>query len=179
VTDINVFVRRSRRSAEREAVGRALMRQQVNAGKLKVTWMSEEEKAAYRLQEPPDAGADRRGVYDSEPRPATRRAPRGDQSAGVPRLASDRSPRVTSCGSAGSHAAVRSSGRSVPRLGHSPLPLAEPVPREVSERSEDLTSGRAAGRQGRRALIVSTAGAQVVAACLRLARGCRRAVWSR
>ena len=93
----NVFVCRSRRSAEREAVGLALMRQQVNAGSLKVTWMSEEEKAAYRLREPADAGADRGGSYDSEPRPATRRAPRGDQAAGMPRLASGRSPRVTSC----------------------------------------------------------------------------------
>jgi hypothetical protein len=79
VTDINVFVRRSRRGAEREAVRRALMREQVNAGKLKLTWMSEEEQAAYRLREPPDAGADRGGVSHSEPRPATRRAPRGDQ----------------------------------------------------------------------------------------------------
>jgi hypothetical protein len=59
VTDINVFVRRSRRSAEREAVGLALMRQQVNAGRRKVTWMSEEEKAAYRLREPADAGGGR------------------------------------------------------------------------------------------------------------------------
>jgi hypothetical protein len=132
VTDINVFVRRSRRSAEREAVGHALMRQQVNAGKLKLTWMSEEEKAAYRLREPPDAGADRGGVYDSEPRPATRRAPRGDQAAGTAGL-----------------------------------------------RSEGLISGRAAGPQDRRALVVSSPGAHFVAACLRLARGCRRAVWSR
>ena len=30
----------------------------VNAGKLKLTCMSEEEQAAYRLREPPDAGAD-------------------------------------------------------------------------------------------------------------------------
>jgi hypothetical protein len=57
VTDINVFVRLSRRNAEREAVGLARMRQQVKAGKLKVAWMSEEEKAAYRLQEAPEAGA--------------------------------------------------------------------------------------------------------------------------
>jgi hypothetical protein len=108
------------------------MRQQANAGKLKVTWMSEEEKAAYRLREPPDAGADRGGVYDSEPRPATRRAPRGDQAAGMPGL-----------------------------------------------RSEGLISGRAAAPQDRRAFVVSSAGAHFVAACLRLARGCRRAVWSR
>ena len=133
MTDINVFVRRSRRSAEREAVGLALMRRQVNAGRLKVTWMSEEEKAAYRLREPPDAGADRGGVYDSEPRPATRRAPRGDQAAGMPGL-----------------------------------------------RSDGLISGRrVAGPQDRRELVVSSAGAHFVAACLRLARGCRRAVWSR
>ena len=132
MTDINVFVRRSRRSAEREAVGLALMRRQVNAGRLKVTWMSEEDKAAYRLREPPDAGADRGGVYDSEPRPATRRAPRGDQAAGMPGL-----------------------------------------------RSEGLVSGPAAGPQDRRALVVSSAGAHVLAACLRVARGCRRAVWSR
>jgi hypothetical protein len=132
VTDINVFVRRSRRSAEREAVGLALMRQRVNAGKLKVTWMSEEEKAAYRLREPPDAGADRGEVYDSEPRPATRRAPRGDQAAGMPGL-----------------------------------------------RSEGNISGRAAGSQDWRALVGSSSGAHFVAACLRLARGCRRAVWSR
>jgi hypothetical protein len=57
VTDINVFVRPSRRNAEREAVGLARMRQQVKAGKLKVAWMSEEEKAAYRLQEAPEGGA--------------------------------------------------------------------------------------------------------------------------
>ena len=57
VTDINVFVGLSRRNAEREAVGLARMRQQVKAGKLKVAWMSEEEKAAYRLQEAPEAGA--------------------------------------------------------------------------------------------------------------------------
>jgi hypothetical protein len=57
VTDINVFVRLSRRNTAREAVGLARMRQQVKAGKLKVAWMSEEEKAAYRLQEAPEAGA--------------------------------------------------------------------------------------------------------------------------
>ena len=34
VPDINVFVRHSQRSAERVAVGLALVRQQVNAGKL-------------------------------------------------------------------------------------------------------------------------------------------------
>ena len=52
MTDINVFVRPSRRNAEREAVGLARMRKQVKAGKLEVAWMSEEEKAAYRLLEP-------------------------------------------------------------------------------------------------------------------------------
>ena len=50
VTDINVFVRRSERHAEREAVGLALLSQRVKAGKLKVTWMCEEEKRAYRLR---------------------------------------------------------------------------------------------------------------------------------
>jgi hypothetical protein len=59
VTDINAFVHRSRHSAEREAVGLALVRQQVNAGRRKVTWMSEEEKAAYRLPEPVDGGGGR------------------------------------------------------------------------------------------------------------------------
>ena len=57
MTDINVFVRPSRRNAEREAVRLARMRKQVKAGKLEVAWMSEEEKAAYRLQEAPEAGA--------------------------------------------------------------------------------------------------------------------------
>ena len=57
MTDINVFVRPSRRNAEREAVGLARMRKQVKAGKLEVAWMSEEEKAAYRLREAPEAGA--------------------------------------------------------------------------------------------------------------------------
>lgn len=60
VTDINVFVCRSQRNARREA-GLALIRQQVNAGKLKVSWMSEEEKAAYRLRGPLEARADRGG----------------------------------------------------------------------------------------------------------------------
>ena len=67
MTDVNVFVRRSRRNAEREAVGLALMRQQVNVGKLKVTWMSEEEKAAYRLREPPEVEADRGGFMTRNP----------------------------------------------------------------------------------------------------------------
>ena len=57
MTDVNVFVCCSRRNAEREAVGLALMRQQVKAGKLNVAWMSEEEKAAYRLREPPEVEA--------------------------------------------------------------------------------------------------------------------------
>jgi hypothetical protein len=61
VPDINVFARRSRRSAQRVAVGLAVMRQQVNAGKLKVAWMSEEERAAYRLRGPSEAGTDRGG----------------------------------------------------------------------------------------------------------------------
>ena len=177
MTDVNVFVCRSRCRAEREVLGMALMRQQVADGKLKAAWMSEEEKAAYRLREPQDARADL-GGFDSEPRPATRRVPRGDQAAGMPRSASGRSRRVTSCKSVG-FAAARSSGRSVPRLGHPPFSLEERVPREGSERSEDLTSGRAADPQGRRALVVSAVGADVVAGCLRLARGCRRAIWSR
>ena len=58
---MTVFVRRSQRSAERVAVGLALMRQQVNAGKLRAAWMSEEERAAYRLRGPPEARADREG----------------------------------------------------------------------------------------------------------------------
>jgi len=59
VTDINVFVRRSEQDAEREAVGLALLRRQVKAAKLKVTWMCEEEKRAYPLREPAEARADR------------------------------------------------------------------------------------------------------------------------
>ena len=55
VSDINAFVRRSECNPARKAVGDALMRQQVKAGKLKVTWMCEEEKRAYRLREPPEA----------------------------------------------------------------------------------------------------------------------------
>jgi phage baseplate assembly protein gpV len=52
VTDIDVFVCRSERNAERKAVGLALMRRRVKAGTLKVGWMCEEEKRAYRLREP-------------------------------------------------------------------------------------------------------------------------------
>ena len=48
VTDINAFVRPSQRKAQREA-GLARLRQQVKAGQLEIHWMSEEEKAAYRL----------------------------------------------------------------------------------------------------------------------------------
>ena len=59
---MNLLVRRSQRSAERVAVGLALMRQQVNAGKLKVAWMSEEERAAYRLRSPSEARTDRSGA---------------------------------------------------------------------------------------------------------------------
>jgi hypothetical protein len=59
---MNVFVRRSQRSAERVALGFALMRQQVNAGKLKVAWMSEEERAAYRLRSPSETRTDRSGA---------------------------------------------------------------------------------------------------------------------
>ncbi|MGB0097140.1 MAG: hypothetical protein WBP81_31940 [Solirubrobacteraceae bacterium] len=58
MTDINAFVRPSHRNAKREA-GLALVRKQAKAGKLKISWMSEEEKAAYRLQEPPEARAER------------------------------------------------------------------------------------------------------------------------
>ncbi|HYB30221.1 MAG TPA: hypothetical protein VEF89_26690 [Solirubrobacteraceae bacterium] len=49
MTDINVFVRRSEQDAEREAVGLALLPRQVKAGKLKVAWMCEQEKGAYRV----------------------------------------------------------------------------------------------------------------------------------
>jgi hypothetical protein len=59
---MNVFVRHSQRSAERVAVGLALMRQQVNAGKLKVAWMSEEERAADRLRSPSEARTERSGA---------------------------------------------------------------------------------------------------------------------
>jgi hypothetical protein len=58
VTDINAFVRPSHRNAKREA-GLALMRKQAKAGKLKITWMSDEEKVAYRLREPPEARTER------------------------------------------------------------------------------------------------------------------------
>ena len=61
MTDVNVFVCRSRHRAEREALGLTLMRQQVAHGKLKAAWMSDEEKAAYRLREPQEARADLRG----------------------------------------------------------------------------------------------------------------------
>jgi hypothetical protein len=64
VTDIDVFVRRSERNAEREAVGLALLRRQVKAGKLKVTWMCEQQKRAYRSREPAEVRADRGGGYD-------------------------------------------------------------------------------------------------------------------
>ena len=57
MTDINVFVCRSRRNTEREAVGLARIRQQVKAGKLEVAWMTDEEKTAYRLRAAPEAGA--------------------------------------------------------------------------------------------------------------------------
>ena len=57
--DINVFVCRSRRNVERAAVGLARVREQARAGKLRVAWMSEEEKAAYRLRDQPEATADR------------------------------------------------------------------------------------------------------------------------
>jgi hypothetical protein len=67
VIDINVFVRPSQRNAEREAVGLARIRQQVKAGKLKINWMSEEEKAAYRLREPPETGAIAASVRRARP----------------------------------------------------------------------------------------------------------------
>jgi hypothetical protein len=63
VTDINVFVRRSEQDAEREAVGLALLRRHVKAGKLKVAWMCAEEKRAYRLREPTEVRADRGGGF--------------------------------------------------------------------------------------------------------------------
>ena len=53
MTDINGFVRLSQRNPQRDA-GLARVRQRINAERLKVAWMSEEEKAAYRLQEPPE-----------------------------------------------------------------------------------------------------------------------------
>jgi hypothetical protein len=61
VTDINVFVCRSRRNAEHAAVGLARVWEQAKAGKLRVAWMSEEEKAAYRLRDLPEARAGRGG----------------------------------------------------------------------------------------------------------------------
>jgi hypothetical protein len=167
VTDVNVFVCRSPRNAEREAVGLALMRQQVKAGRLKVAWMSEEEKAAYRLREPPRA--DRGGIYDPE-RPARHRAPAAIKRQG--RRARHRDDRRGSVGAAGDG----SSGRSTP---DPPLPRGVPLAHEAFERSEGLASGDAAGANARRALDVSAAAAHAVAACLRLARGYRRAVWRR
>lgn len=65
MTDINVFVRPSQRKAQREA-GLARMRQQVKAGKLEIHWMSEEEKAAYRLQEPLETRATLGPVCDAD-----------------------------------------------------------------------------------------------------------------
>jgi len=62
VSDINAFVRRSESNPERKAVGLALMRRQVKAGKLKVSWMCEEEKRAYRLREPAEPSAVERGA---------------------------------------------------------------------------------------------------------------------
>lgn len=53
MTDINGFVRLSQRNPQRDA-GLARVRQRINAERLKVAWMSEEEKAAYRLQEAPE-----------------------------------------------------------------------------------------------------------------------------
>lgn len=61
MTDINVFVCRSRRNAEHAAIGLARVRRQVKAGKLRVAWMSDEEKVAYRLRDLPEAGAGRGG----------------------------------------------------------------------------------------------------------------------
>jgi hypothetical protein len=51
------------RQAAREAWPR-MMPQQVNAPKLKVTWMSEEEKAAYRLRDRQKLGRTLLVVYD-------------------------------------------------------------------------------------------------------------------
>jgi hypothetical protein len=67
VTDINGFVRLrlAQRNPQREA-GLARMRQLVKAGKLKIAWMSEEEKAAYRLREPPETRATVGAVYDRD-----------------------------------------------------------------------------------------------------------------
>jgi len=73
VTDINVFVRRSEQDAEREAVGLALLRRQVNAGKPKVAWMCEEEKRAYRLRERAEVRADRGGGFIDMTRVSARR----------------------------------------------------------------------------------------------------------
>jgi hypothetical protein len=55
MTDINGFVRLSQRNPQRDA-GLARVRQRINAERLKVAWMSEEEKSAHRLQEPPEPG---------------------------------------------------------------------------------------------------------------------------
>jgi hypothetical protein len=65
VTDINGFVRLSQRNPQREA-GLARIRQRVKAGKLKLAWMSEEEKAAYRLREPPETRATVAPVYNPD-----------------------------------------------------------------------------------------------------------------
>jgi hypothetical protein len=166
VTDVNVFVCRSRRNAEREAVGLALMRQQVRAGRLNVAWMSEEEKAAYRLREPPRV--DRGGTYDAG-RPAGHRAPATIKRQGYPRDCDDRRGSVGFAGGA-------SSGRSTP---DPQFPRGVPVARDVSERSEDLASGGAAGAKARRAPVVGAVAAHAVAACVQLARGYRRVVWRR
>ena len=61
MTDIYAFVCRSQRNAEHAALGLARLREQAKAGKLRVAWMSEEEKAAYRLRDPREARADRGG----------------------------------------------------------------------------------------------------------------------
>jgi hypothetical protein len=55
VTDLNAFVRPSRRQAQREA-SLARIRLLVKAGQLEIHWMSDEETVAYRL-EPQDTRA--------------------------------------------------------------------------------------------------------------------------
>jgi len=166
VTDVNVFVCRSRRSVEREAVGFALMRQQVKAGRLKVAWMSEEEKAAYRLRKPPRPN--RGGIYDAE-RAARHRAPAAIMGQGYPWHRDDHRGSV---GFAGCGWSARSAA-------NPPFPRGKPDSHEASEQSEGLASGSAAGAKAPRALVVGAPAAHVVAACLRLARGYRRAVWRR